>query len=105
MDEAPHELARRVPFFITCRPDDDRCFLTGHNEVGAASRGANREILSEGREDVMTSKIAQWTIWALLMTLFTVLTVAGRWLDLTLALTLSAAFWYGIVPNANSRRQ
>jgi len=53
----------------------------------------------------MTSKIAQWTIWALLMTLFTVLTVAGRWLDLTLALTLSAAFWYGIVPNANSRRQ
>ena len=51
----------------------------------------------------MTSKIAQWTIWALLMTLFTALTVAGRWLDLTLALTLSAAFWYGIVPEPGSR--
>jgi hypothetical protein len=53
----------------------------------------------------MTSKIVQWTVWALLMTLFTGLTVAGRWLDLALALTLSAAFWYGIVPNASSGRQ
>jgi len=53
----------------------------------------------------MKSKMAQWTVWALLMALFTALTIAGRWLDLALALTLSAAFWYGIVPNASSGRQ
>jgi len=53
----------------------------------------------------MTSKIMQWTIWAFLMVLFTALTAAERWLDLLLALTLSAAFWYGIVPKPRSRRQ
>ena len=53
----------------------------------------------------MNSKTVQWTIWAALMVIFTVLTLAGRWLDLALTLTLSAVLWYGIVPEARSRRQ
>ena len=47
----------------------------------------------------------QWTVWALLMALFTGLTLAERWMDLAVALTLAAAFWYGIVPGPHSRRQ
>ena len=46
----------------------------------------------------MNYKAVQWTIWALLMALFTALTLAERWLDLALAMTLTAVFWYGIVP-------
>ena len=53
----------------------------------------------------MHTKTAQWILWAALMLLFTVLTLAGRWLDLALALTISAVFWYGIVPEPRSRRQ
>jgi len=51
----------------------------------------------------MTS--VQWIIWALLMALFTGLTVAGRWIDLALALTISGVVWYGIVPEPRSGRQ
>ncbi len=50
----------------------------------------------------MTNKNVQWVIWALLMTLFTALTLAGRWLDLALTLTISAVIWYGIVPETTS---
>ena len=53
----------------------------------------------------MTSKTVQWTIWALLMILFTALTLAARWLDLALAMTVAAVLWYGIVPEARSGRQ
>jgi hypothetical protein len=53
----------------------------------------------------MSSKAVQWMVWALLMTLFTVLTLAARWIDLALAMTITAALWYGIVPEARSRRQ
>jgi len=53
----------------------------------------------------MNSKATQWIIWALLMTLFTGLTLAGRWIDLALALTITAVVWYGIVPEPRSRRQ
>ena len=53
----------------------------------------------------MTSKTVQWTIWALLMILFTALTLASRWLDLALAMTVAAVLWYGIVPEARSGRQ
>ena len=53
----------------------------------------------------MTNKTVQWTIWALLMILFTALTLAARWLDLALAMTVAAVLWYGIVPEARSGRQ
>jgi dolichyl-phosphate-mannose--protein O-mannosyl transferase len=53
----------------------------------------------------MNSKTTQWIIWVLLMTLFTGLTLAGRWIDLALALTITAVVWYGIVPEPRSRRQ
>jgi len=51
----------------------------------------------------MSSKTAQWMVWAVLMALFTTLTLAARWTDLALALTLTAVFWYGIVPEPGSR--
>jgi hypothetical protein len=53
----------------------------------------------------MSSKSAQWTIWAVLMVVFTVLTLAARWLDLAFALTVAAVVWYGIVPRPRSGRQ
>ena len=36
------------------------------------------------------------------MAVFSALTLAGRWLDLALALTISGVFWYGIVPRPRS---
>jgi hypothetical protein len=51
----------------------------------------------------MNSKVAQWGVWAALMLVFSALTLAGRWLDLALALTAGAVFWYGIVPETSSR--
>jgi len=53
----------------------------------------------------MTSKTVQWTIWAILMVLFTALTLTARWTDLALALTVTAIIWYGIVPAPRSGRQ
>ena len=53
----------------------------------------------------MNTKTVQWIIWALLMALFTGLTLAGRWIDLALVLTITAVVWYGIVPEPRSRRQ
>ena len=50
----------------------------------------------------MNTRSLQWMVWASLMALFTVLTVAGQWLDLALALTVSAVVWYGIVPEPPS---
>lgn len=50
----------------------------------------------------MTNKNMQWVIWALLMALFTAFTLAERWLDLALALTIAGVLWYGIVPAATS---
>ena len=50
----------------------------------------------------MKYKSMQWTIWALVMAVFTVLTLTERWLDLTLAMTLAAVFWYGIEPGEQS---
>jgi hypothetical protein len=53
----------------------------------------------------MSSKTFQWVVWSILMVLFTGLTLAGRWTDLALAMTITAVFWYGIVPETGSRRQ
>ncbi len=53
----------------------------------------------------MSSKSVQWILWSLAMALFTWLTLAGRWTDLALALTIAAVLWYGIVPETGSRRQ
>jgi hypothetical protein len=53
----------------------------------------------------MSSKTVQWIIWSFLMVLFTALTLASRWTDLALALTIAAVLWYGIVPAPRSGRQ
>jgi hypothetical protein len=53
----------------------------------------------------MSSKTVQWIVWSLVMALFTWLTLAARWTDLALAMTIAAVLWYGIVPEARSRRQ
>jgi hypothetical protein len=53
----------------------------------------------------MSSKTAQWIIWALLMVVFSALTLTAHWTDLALALTVTAVFWYGIVPRPRSGRQ
>ncbi len=53
----------------------------------------------------MSSKTVQWMVWSFVMALFSWLTLTARWTDLALALTLTAVFWYGIVPEARSRRQ
>ena len=53
----------------------------------------------------MQTKTAQWILWFALMLAFTVLTLTERWLDLALALTITAVFWYGVVPEARSGRQ
>jgi hypothetical protein len=53
----------------------------------------------------MRSKTVQWIVWAFVMFVFTGLTLAARWIDLALALTITAVLWYGIVPEARSRRQ
>jgi len=50
----------------------------------------------------MNTRTAQWIVWAALMLVFSVLTLAGRWLDLALALTIGGVIWYGIVPEASS---
>ena len=50
----------------------------------------------------MDRKPTQWMIWALVMVLFTALTLMERWLDLALAMTLAGVFWYGIVPVGQS---
>ena len=56
-------------------------------------------------ELVMSSKSIQWTLWALVMMVFTGLTLTGRWMDLAVAMTVVAVLWYGIVPEARSGRQ
>jgi hypothetical protein len=53
----------------------------------------------------MSSKFVQWIVWAVLMALFTALTLAERWTDLALAMTAAAVLWYGIVPAPRSGRQ
>jgi hypothetical protein len=53
----------------------------------------------------MSSKSVQWMLWAIVMSVFTGLTLTGRWLDLALTMTIVGVLWYGIVPGARSRRQ
>ena len=53
----------------------------------------------------MNSNTVQWMIWALAMALFTGLTLAARWIDLALAMSIAGVLWYGIVPEPRSRRQ
>jgi hypothetical protein len=53
-------------------------------------------------ELVMGSKFMQWMLWALVMIVFTGLTLTGRWMDLAVAMTIAAVLWYGIVPEARS---
>lgn len=53
----------------------------------------------------MSNCTARWILWFVLMAVFTSLTLANRWTDLAIALTIGAVVWYGIVPNPHSGRQ
>lgn len=53
----------------------------------------------------MNSKTVQWMLWAFVMLVFTGLTLAARWLDLALAMTVVAVLWKRIVPETRSGRQ
>lgn len=53
----------------------------------------------------MSNCTARWILWFVLMAVFTGLTLANRWTDLALAMTIAAVLWYGIVPEARSGRQ
>ena len=53
----------------------------------------------------MNSITVQWIMWAFVMFVFTGLTLAARWLDLAVAMTIAAVLWYGIVPKPRSGRQ
>ena len=64
-----------------------------------------RSVGNGKQEAVMSSKSVQWTIWAVLMVVFTALTLTAHWLGLALALTVTAVIWYGIVPEPRSGRQ
>jgi len=50
----------------------------------------------------MRNKSIQWMLWALVMMVFTALTLTGRWIDLALTMTVVAVLWYGIVPEPGS---
>lgn len=53
----------------------------------------------------MTNQAAQWILWAIAMTVFLALALSGHIKLLGLAITAVALLWYGIVPEAGSRRQ
>ena len=47
----------------------------------------------------------EWILWAIAMTVFLVLALSGRTMDLGLAIAVVAVLWYVIVPAFSSRRQ
>ena len=117
-DEEHYEnkLARRGLSAITCRPDAGEHSMVPEPRVEAPtrSRRAVRMVEADGQgqecrasvlELVMSSKFVQWIVWAVVMALFTALTLAERWTDLALAMTVAAVLWYGIVPAPRSGRQ
>lgn len=53
----------------------------------------------------MENRTLQWILWSVAMAVFTWLTLAGHWDWLMIAMTISAVFWYSVVPATHSRRQ
>lgn len=45
----------------------------------------------------------QWIIWAVVMIAFTALALSGRWTELGLALIITGALWYTLVPQRQVR--
>ena len=46
---------------------------------------------------------AQWTLWAVIMTIFLVLSLTRHFEALLVAIVVSSLVWYGMVPRAGSR--
>jgi len=51
----------------------------------------------------MQTKAAQWILWAIMMTIFSALTLSGHYEWLALAIVLSSLVWYTLVPRTISR--
>jgi len=47
----------------------------------------------------------EWIIFAVAMTVFLGFALSGRWTDLGIALVITAALWYTLVPEYHSGRQ
>ena len=123
MDSNESKLARRGLSGITCRPDAGRRLNGPRNsgslalrdnatEAGIANPPAcNARLRSvkpnwqgvNHRELVMSTKTAQWTMWAFVMFVFTGLTLAAAGSIWRWRMTIAAVLWYGIVPEARSR--
>jgi hypothetical protein len=50
----------------------------------------------------MNSRVTQWILFAITMTVFSWLTLTARWEWLTVAILASSILWYGIVPRSHS---
>ena len=53
----------------------------------------------------MHNTTLQWILWGIAMVVFLGLTLSGHTALLGLAITAVALLWYGVVPEARSRRQ
>jgi len=53
----------------------------------------------------MNCRTVEWILWAIAMTVFLVLAITDRTLDLGLAIAVVAVLWYVIVPAFSSGRQ
>jgi len=51
----------------------------------------------------MQSKTAQWILWAIIMIIFSALTIGRHYDALLVALIISSLVWYTVVPRTASR--
>ncbi|MGA2904570.1 MAG: hypothetical protein ABSD98_12105 [Candidatus Korobacteraceae bacterium] len=51
----------------------------------------------------MKSKTAQWILWTITMSIFSVLTFSRHFDALLVAIIVSSLVWYRLVPRATSR--
>jgi hypothetical protein len=58
---------------------------------------------SQKREATMKSRGAQWTLWAITMSLFLWLSLSGHFNWLGVAIVASFLVWYMLVPRAKYR--
>ncbi|MGB9254170.1 MAG: hypothetical protein WCC25_04955, partial [Candidatus Korobacteraceae bacterium] len=70
-------------------------------------KGEERRANTEERipEVLMNCRTTEWILWAIAMTVFLVLALSGRTMDLGLAIAVVAVLWYVIVPAFSSGRQ
>jgi hypothetical protein len=58
---------------------------------------------SQKREATMKSQSAQWTLWAITMSVFLWLSLGGHFEWLAVAIVASSFVWYALVPRAKYR--